>query len=141
MITCFCLVIGYKWLRASVCVCNGFSRSPCCQSSKQSIVTRVRCTSAHGFFLIIVWPTGDHIFRLVYATQGARSTSSTRSYVRVVYSYCTYISIFRIPSSVTIYDINVFNTPWYPTENMKKKMYKSHCTCTHHTYTYNILFN
>lgn len=40
------LLFGYKWLRASVCVCNGFSRSPCCQSSKLSIIVLTRACDA-----------------------------------------------------------------------------------------------
>jgi len=41
------LLFGYKWLRASVCVCNGFSRSPCCQSSKLSIIAHTH-THTHA---------------------------------------------------------------------------------------------
>lgn len=49
------LLFGYKWLRASVCVCNGFSRSPCCQSSKLSIIahTHTHATRLKIFSLII----------------------------------------------------------------------------------------
>lgn len=43
MITCFCCLVinGCVQVRVCVRVCNGFSRSPCCQSSKWSIIVMI----------------------------------------------------------------------------------------------------